>query len=93
MLSDKFETEQVLNWYNSVYPAISKFEIDERTPEYQLLKNDVHIKSKRSWLWTVWGRQFLVLIVIPLCLSKLLLILYNHYQSKRKYKSYKTLRP
>ena len=85
----------MLNWYHSIYPTISKFEINERTPEYQgLLKNDVkiQIKSERSWLWTIWRLQFLVFIFIPLCLSKLLPILYNHYVSKRKYKAYKALK-
>ena len=86
-----------MNWYQSVYPAMSKFEKNDKAQEYQeWLKNGdngniIEIKSERSWLWTIWGMQFLVFIIIPFCLSELLWILYNHYYSRRKYKAYTAL--
>jgi len=85
----------VVYWYHLLYPSVSNFEIKEKTPKYQELSEEkftIEVKSERSWLWTIWGIQFVILIVIPAFICKLLSIIYNHYHSIRKYRSYKVLK-
>jgi len=89
--NDQKIRNQVLNWYHSIYPSISSFEMKEKTPEYQEGVT-IQVKSERNWLWTIWGIQFIVLIVIPVCLWKLSQIICNCRDSQRKYKTYKALK-
>jgi len=90
---------QVINWYRLLYPSISNFELKDKPPKYQELSKEgftIEVKSERSWLWTMWEIQFLILFVIPVCLIKLLPIVYNYYESISRlnsgYKGYKALK-
>ena len=92
---NQIEPVQVLNWYHLIYPSVSKFEIDEKTPEYIGLSQPddvIQIKSARSWLWTIWGCQFVMFIAIPLCFTKMVLSILKCCHAMRKYKTYKALK-
>ena len=90
-------TGWVLNWYQSIYPKKSQFEIGEKITEYEkydLQKNNasIQIKSERRWLWTILGKQFLIFIFIPVSLCKLLAKIFQYYHAQRKYKTYVPLK-